>query len=249
MSIVITEQKTWPSEIVSYLDDNYQAFLGWETSGQERASESEHEQAVQEFREILNTCSVIGYHCTKLTSHEIEDIALNGMKLQNSESLKARVLKLNSLGEVNDEIAMKFIASNRSGARNRASKLWFCFFEPHLDGFDGIHRFFKYWGGEALYLDHVASKDSADTLKRLGTPCIIKAHVNINSLEESYYPDKELIRVYLLSKGYDAKKDIEPEGFSIENVSSMQIDAIYEYPTAEFVRLTRCNEWGDESVL
>ncbi|EGQ8028748.1 hypothetical protein ACWOVX_004332 [Vibrio vulnificus] len=249
MSIVISQQSTWPEQVVDYLDRNHLKFIGWETSGGDRVSAYEYDQAILEFRSLLKQFSLVGYHCTKLTPYEIEDIRKHGMKLQCGESLKQRVLRLESAQEIDKVVAQKLLACNQADDSNRAFMLWFCFFEPHLAGFYGIHRFFKSWGGEALYNRHENQKITGDALKEIGIPCVIKAKVTISSLKASYYPCSVLIRAYLQGRGYVIDNSIEHEGYSTEDISADQIEAIYQHPSDEFAQLTKCNEWCGESAL
>ncbi|MBL0635009.1 hypothetical protein [Aeromonas dhakensis] len=249
MSIVISQQSTWPVQVVDYLDRNHLKFIGWETSGVDRVSAYVYDHAILEFRSLLKEFSLIGYHCTKLTHYEIEDIRKNGMKLQCGESLRQRVLRLESAQEIERAVSQKLLARNQADDSNRAFMLWFCFFEPHLAGFYGIHRFFKSWGGEALYNSHENQKITGDALKEIGIPCVIKANVAISSLKASYYPCSALIRSYLQERGYLISNSIEHEGYSTEDISSNQIEAIYLHPSDEFIQLTKCNEWSGELAL
>ncbi|WP_042059382.1 hypothetical protein [Aeromonas allosaccharophila] len=249
MSTIISQQSTWPEEVVDYLDRNYIKFIGWETSDEDRVSAYEYDQYILEFRDLLKQFSLIGYHCTKITPHEIDEIRKHGMKLQNGDSLKERILRLVSEQEIEMAVAQKLIATNQADDRNRANKLWFCFFEPHLAGFHGIHRFFKSWGGEALYNCHENLTPTGDTLRRIGIPCVVKAKVTIGSLKATYYPCAALIRAYLQNRGYVIDNSIEHEGYSIQDISATQIEAIYQYPSAEFIQLTKCNEWSGEEAL
>ncbi|MGR6858966.1 hypothetical protein ACU5EH_00710 [Aliivibrio salmonicida] len=185
MSILIEQQSTWPDEVVDYLDKNHLKFIGWETSDGDRVSPYLYDQAILEFRDLLKPFSLIGYHCTKLTTDEIESIYQHGMTLQNLESLKQRILILESAGKITMEVANELIAINQADDKNRASMLWFCFFEPHLAGCCGIQRFFKSWGGEALYNHHENRKNTGDVIQNIGVPCVIKARIMINSLKES----------------------------------------------------------------
>lgn len=249
MSMVISQQSTWPEQVVDYLERNYLKFIGWETSDEDRISAYEYDQAILEFREILKQFSLIGYHCTKLTPYEIEDIRNNGMKLQNGDSLKKRILKLESTQEIDSDVAQTLIACNQADDSNRAFMVWFCFFEPHLAGFYGIHRFFKSWGGEALYNRHENQKSTGNALKKIGIPCVIKANVSISSLKTSYYPCSVLIRAYLQGLGYSIDNSIEHEGYSTEEIGSEQIEAIYQHPSEKFIQLTKCNEWYGDAAL
>ncbi|WP_461601874.1 hypothetical protein [Aeromonas rivipollensis] len=249
MSIIISDQTTWPAEVISYLEKNHHLFFGWETPAKDRVSASEFDQAIYEFRRILKPFSLVGYHCTKLTPYEIKDIRLNGMRLQNIESLTNRILRLKSCFDITPEVAHELISINQASDTNRANMLWFCFFEPHCSDPYGIYRFFKFWGGEALYNHHVGREKTGNILMRIGRPCIVKAKVKIEFLKESYYPCRALARVYLSNHGYSINGSIEHEGYSTENIQNNNIYEVIEYPSEHFFNLTKCDEWQGEATL
>jgi len=77
LSIIISDQTTWPTEVISYLEKNHHRFVGWETPVTDRVSAHEFDQAIFEFRRLLKPFSLVGYHCTKLTPYEIQDTSLS----------------------------------------------------------------------------------------------------------------------------------------------------------------------------
>ena len=194
-------------------------------------------------RDVLRKYSLIGYHCTKLTAAEIDNVRVNGMLLQNSTSLNSRISRLKESGLITTKVAQLLKEKNQADDFNRANMLWFCFFEPFIAGRSGIERFFCSWGGEALYNSHEGSPDTGNALLDIGTPCIIKAKVPIASLKNSYYPDSSMIRAFLLERGHQLENPIEHEGFSIKNIQPQNIIEIIEHPSDYFIKLTKCNEW------
>jgi hypothetical protein len=201
-------------------------------------------------RNILRKYSLIGYHCTKLTASEIENVRVNGMLLQNSMSLNNRIERLKESGLITAKVTQLLKNKNQADDFNRANMLWFCFFEPFMAGRSGIERFFRYWGGEALYNSHEDCPNTSNVLLDIGIPCIIKAKVPIASLKGSYYPDSSMIRAFLLERGHQLENPIEHEGFSTKNIPSQNIIEIIEYPSDYFIKLTKCNEWdvGDATL-
>lgn len=194
-------------------------------------------------RDILRSHSLIGYHCTKLTANEIKHVRVNGMLLQNATTLNKRVACLEESGLLSADVAQLLINNNQADDSNRANMLWFCFFEPFLAGRCGIERFFRSWGGEALYNSHEGNLITGNALLNIGTPCIIKAKVPIASLKDSYYPDSSMIRAFLLQRGHQLENEIEHEGFSTKIIEPQKILEIIEHPSDHFIKLTKCDEW------
>ncbi|MGF1752098.1 hypothetical protein L4C33_00655 [Vibrio makurazakiensis] len=248
MSIVIEDMATWPAEIVEYLDKSHSSFLGWETSDENRVPPQEYDKAVYDFRRVLKPFHLIGYHCTKLTKDEIEEIRLNGMILQDLESLTKRIEQLKLAGVISGTVASALVERNQANDSNRARMLWFCFFKPYRDSY-GIHRFFRSWGGEALYVNHEGLEVTGRVLKSIGVPCVIEAKVSIESLNEHYYPYSQMVRVYLSSKGYIADDGCELEGYSTLNIPAEQIIAVHEYPSDSFRELTHYDQWDSSIAL
>jgi len=223
------------------LETNLKGFEGWECDCCTYLNPSSYDSLVQEFRDILRRYSLIGYHCTRLTKEEIESIRFGGMVLQNSASLGARIDRLLHQKLISTEVAQCLKSKNQSNDRNRSNKLWFCFFNPSIAGESGIGRFFKSWGGEALYNSHERDLDTGKVLRSVGAPCIIKVDLPIASMKESKFPDGAMARVLLSSFGHQLKIPIEHAGYSINNISAQNIIEIIEHPSKEFIELTKCD--------
>lgn len=229
--------------ISSFIEANLKRFEGWECDCCSYSNASGYDALINEFRDILKRYSLIGFHCTRLTNEEIKSIRSNGMVLQNSASLNLRIDRLFQCNLISPEIAQCLKEYNQANDANRANKLWFCFFEPFIAGEYGIGRLFRSWGGEALYNSHESNPVTGKVLCSFGTPCIVKANVPIASLKKNKFPDGALARVLLSSSGHHLRIPIEHEGYSIHNVAAQNIIKIFEYPSEEFIQLTKCKEW------
>ncbi|MDO6613906.1 hypothetical protein Q4601_20705 [Shewanella sp. 1_MG-2023] len=235
---------TWPKDLIAYLEDNFEVFIGWCCVSENQSSVYEFENSLSEVRVILKKYSLIGYHCTKLTRGEISKISKYGMSLQNGATLSSRLEKLVSEGSIIKEVAEKLRVDNQCDDGNRANMLWFCFYEPHKSGEHGINRLFKSWGGEALYNSHEGSDILGEVLKNIGIPCVINAIVPMKSIPNARLPWKEVIATFLSSKGFKLDNPTDYEGYSIESITSDNIIDIIEYPTEKFDKLTGCREWS-----
>jgi hypothetical protein len=236
--------------VSDFLEANLSKFKGWECDCCKNTNSSVYDSLVNDFQGILRKYSLIGYHCTKLTKEEIDDIRSNGMALQNADTLTARINKLLYNNSVNNEVAQCLRHPNQSDAYNRANKLWFCFFEPFLAGESGIGRFFRLWGGEALYNWHEDNPVTETALRNIGIPCLIKANVPIASLSDYKFPDGSMARILLLHSGHRIKHSVPVihDGFSTQNISAQNIIEIIEHPSASFMKLTKCKEWKKYAI-
>lgn len=224
--------------------------MGWQCKCPQVTSAYEYDPAIYKFREILREYSLIGYHCTKLTTEEINDVHENGLLLQDSLSLKKRISRLEETSLIDSDVSQALASKNQADASNRANMLWFCFYEPFLAGQHGIERFFRSWGGEALYNYHEGNPVTGKAISSVGTACVIKAKVPIESFKDSYYPDTSMIRVFLSNRGHKLDNDIEHEAFSTKKVGPQNILEIFEHPSEGFIALTKCDEWSscDEAL-
>lgn len=225
------------------METNLKRFEGWECDCCTNSSPSSYDSLVEEFRDILRRHSLIGYHCTRLTKEEIENIRLSGMILQNSASLGARIDRLLHHSLIDTEVAYCLKDRNQANDDNRSHKLWFCFYNPSIASESGIGRFFRSWGGEALYNSHESDPYTGKMLRTVGTPCIIKVNVPIESMKESTFPDGAMARVLLSNFSHRLRIPIEHEGYSIKNIPAKKIIEIIEHPSKEFIELTKCDGW------
>lgn len=173
------------------------------------------------------------------------------MTLQDLASLSTRIDRLFNSGLINSTVAERLKCENQANDSARAKMLWFCFFEPFHAGERGIGRFFKSWGGEALYNSHEDDPMTGSILRQIGTPCVIKVRVPIASLKDSNFPDGALARVALSKLGHHPKNPIEHEGYSIQSLPAANILEVIENPSARFVELTKCDRWDewDENAI
>ncbi|OEK01171.1 hypothetical protein BFP97_06445 [Roseivirga sp. 4D4] len=251
--ITLHSEETWPASLKSYLERNLQLFASWEFRDTKHAFQKvqtwEYDSAIYGLRDVLNNHALHGYHCTRLTDVEIDGILSEGMSLQNKDTLSARINQLLLEGKISEHIGHRLKNENQANEEYRSHMLWFCFFEPQLAGESGIKRFFRSWGGEALYNSHESDPETGIVLSAIGTPCLIEAEVPISILNQHSFLAMKVVRNFLKNRDYDMKECIDHEGYATNNLDSCFIKRVMKYPDSDFIRLTGCDEWDDPNLL
>jgi len=164
------------------------------------------------------------------------------MQPPSFDTLCQRIDELKKSGRIKSDIAARLRLENQANDNNRAGKIWFCFFPPYLAGESGIERFFRRWGGEALYNLHESDPETGLALTKLGRPCLIEAEVRIDSLRENNLAFL-IYRRYLVNRGYKTVENLDYEDFSTRAILATSIRRPIIFPELDFLRLTGCNSW------
>ena len=241
----LNKESTWPADVVAYLESHHALFLDWEnrTGGSQNTTPAAYDRALGELRSVLNNHSLHGYHCTRLTAGEIAHIASNGMQLPNGAMLRRRVEAIRNGGLIDEPVAQEFIEKNQADDKNRADKIWFCFFEPHLGGESGIESLLRYWGGEALYRSHDRDPIRGPILSNLGIPCLVEADVPISSLRGPSFLDVKAVRQFLVWRGWKTPEPLDHEDYALRPIPVENVRRVIQFPDPDFISLTRCSTW------
>jgi hypothetical protein len=155
--INLEDPSSWPTDLVIYLERHLDLFVGWENGAQGKGtnvSPQKFDRAICGLCDVLRSHSLIGWHCTRLTQDEIHAITTSGITPPDAQMLTARINALMKARVIPPDIAKKLCAKNQANETNRVGKIWLYFFPPHNAGQRGVERFFRSWGGEALYNSH-----------------------------------------------------------------------------------------------
>ncbi len=231
---------SWPTALSTYLDEHHDVFRAWEAKTRQ-ASAPSFDQAIYGLRDILKAYEIRGWHCTRLTDAEVDQVLRDGMHLPNSETLTRRIEALSETSLIEPEIALRLKSENRAAEENRVGKVWFCFYPPGKAGEYGIGPFFRHWGGEALYQCHKGNPVTSSILRRIGTPRLIEADVPIGSLGKC--PDCAIYRRYLVSCGYRSSEPTDFESYSEHPLPAENVRRVISYPERDFHSLTSCTGW------
>ncbi len=230
----------WPAELRGYLNAHHDLFLGWE-KGQVAARA--YDEAIYGLMDALRPYAITGWHCTRLTEHEIGEILRNGMHLPDATMLARRIDALVEAGQLARDIARRLKAENQARELNRAGMVWFCFFPPRLAGESGIERFFRHWGGEALYNSHEYDPVTSPAISCIGMPSLVEADVPIASLERNGGLAFKIVRRFLISRGYRTREPIDHEDRIKHPLRPECIRRVIHFPDPDFYSLTGCGEW------
>lgn len=234
--------ESWPVELRDYLGKRHELFLDWEI-GPFKTKAKDYDPAITALDVILCQYELIGWHCTRLTEDEISKLRSNGMRLPNGAMLHQRIDALVRAGCLSSEVAEKLKAEHQADDPWRAGRLWFCFFPPRLSGEEGINRFFRHWGGEALYNSHEDNPITAKAISAIGIPCIVEAIVSISSLNPNSWLSIKVARRYLISRGLKTVEPVDHEDSAMQPLPATRICRVLRFPSADFVQLTGCEGW------
>ena len=172
--MILAEIETWPLPLLEYLSSQHQMLLAHARHDRDKMDAYLHhthghvpislmpsnphvharERAALKIHELIQSTTLRGWHCTRLTEHEVKYIKSHGMQPPNLHVLTEQIRQVQADGTIDREIAERLIAKNQADEDCRKGMIWFCFFDPASEDQSGIECFFRYWGGEALYNFH-----------------------------------------------------------------------------------------------
>lgn len=241
-SIDLEWPQSWPTSISRFLNDHYDLFLGWETK-QGGVSPQMFDRAVDGLSKVLRPHQMLGWHCTRLTDTEVKEIYRNGMWLPDREILTRRIETIVAEDLLSADVAPLLKSRNQADEEYREGTIWFCFYPPRKSGEDGIERFFRHWGGEALYNSHETDPVSSPAIGRVGTPCLVEASVPIASLAKHGGPELVIIWRFLADRGRKLSRATDFEGRIVVPLPAGNVRRVIRFPEQEFLELTGCLEW------
>jgi hypothetical protein len=193
----------------------------------------------------LESYSIQGWHCTRLTDAEVATILSTGVHFPNREILNRRIDAVVMDGSLSPDLAERLKARNQAADNNRAGKLWFCFYAPKLAGEGGIGRFFRHWGGEALYNYHEDNRVTSPALRVIGTPRVVVAEIPIAFLSNTFGLATHVTRRFLTERGHDVERAERQEGYVVRHLPWSAIREVVTLHSSEFSRLTGCDDWKE----
>jgi hypothetical protein len=202
----------------------------------------DYHHVVRRCRPFFHSETLEGWHCTRLTDEEVEGIKTTGMNPLSSSLVQNKVNLLLKHELIDRETADSVLMDNL-GEEEFRQMTWFCFFEPRHAGQSGIERFFRYWGGEAVYVPQHSCDRVLEMLQRIGRPCLIKVDVPIASLSPHSNLAEKIVWNYLESRNFDPREDARHEDYSRLALAPENVIRFVFHGEHEFSELTGCDSW------
>jgi len=188
--IIIDASETWPQELVNLLQQSKELLMNYleeEKSIDEAAIENvilrvnrpnnrfqqEWDEAILRIKSIISNSRFIGFHCTRLTMDEINDVLLNGLRPLNEELLSKKLKMLLDSKTIDDDEYHDMLVNKKVNEEGRKGKV-FTFHELNtLNDESGLKRLFRCWGGEYFYYGNEDNNDFRDKYFNIGKATIL----------------------------------------------------------------------------
>ncbi len=203
----------------------------------------EHDRAISALSDALQPFAIRGWRCTRLTAPEAQAIVDEGLALPEEAMLARRIDRLVADGLLAVHLAGRLKARNQAGESNRVGRTWFCFFPPRIAGEGGIGRFFRHWGGEALYNSHEADPVTSPALRAIGIPALVEADVPIALLRTHTWLPEKIARRFVISRGCKTREPVHHEDCAVHPLSAGFVRRVIYFPESDFLALTGCADW------
>jgi len=240
-TIELDRLEAWPSDLIDVLTAHHDAFRSRERG----PLSGGYDAAVYAVADALRPYAIVGWHCTRLADHEIEDIGLNGMALLDTDLVSRRVDAAIQHGLISAEQGGRLKATNQAAEQYRAGMLWFCFFRPAIAGEGGIGDLLRYWGGEAVYNSHDRHPEMGKVIAEIGRPAIVEAEIPI-----AWCGGDRGIRLamnvgqrFVIAQGTSSPNSTEVEDNIKQPLPAELIRKVHVFPDPEFLRLSGCADW------
>ena len=250
--IILDQYLSWPKNIIEIIEDNKEDLNGYlnELRRIDKLAEDNVEYRIirpenkHKLRwdiisnsikhEIINK-KIVGFHCTRLLDFEISDILKDGLQSLSQENSISRINKLYYKGLISKALRDKLIIKKEIRLGNRIGRTFFFHYVSTLQDETGLYRFFKSWGGEAIYLNF----EFNTKLQEIGVPCIVIASINIKDIADLQNLANKMICIYL-------KDQYLSHDFItwLNNKNRTIVLKIIERSNEYFNSLTRIEEWN-----
>jgi len=263
MSILADDEESWPPQVRKVFEDNLDLFK--KEIDYDRAVEARHEQdhlarwisppnpfttererVLDQAEDELRTHRLVGYHCCRLLDCEVENILCNGMALLSPELVTRKIATALHGGHLTIDQAnlLQEMALLKEDRGSRNGMIWFVFCRSTLKTVvSGLYCLLGYWGGEAIYFDHVETA-LGQHLGTLGRPRVVEAEIPVQTLEVFMRTADRLLGGFLLRRNVEPPNGHTFEGHATSPVAAAMIRRVYTEGNPDFEALTGYSTWG-----
>ena len=215
----------------------------------ENRYKQDYDELVGRLEALLKPHRIIAYHCSRLTTEEIGNIKKEGLRILTADLVNKKLrhclshgyLKQTEHDLIKNSSCLSKTLNNQQG--QRTGRIKFCANRETLKDSYGIYRFFRSWGGEAMYWGHEQDPTLAHALGRIGAPCIIVCAIP-SACIPLYGELPEYFLRYLVSHESEYKDLYKRvEIYTEKNLCSTEILDIIEYSSPQFEELTAISSW------
>ena len=184
---------------------------------------------------ILMDHRIIGFHCTRLTEEEIENILRDGLQPLNKDFAVSRIERIFNNSLISKELRDELIEKEELTDENRAGMVYVFHCTSTLRDEWGLNRLFGFWGGEAIYTYLKKSEE----LKEIGKSCIVLASIKISELD--IYPElsKRMLSFYFEDNYFPHDTDTSLE-------TNVKVVRIIKREEQLFEDLTGIQNWQEK---
>jgi hypothetical protein len=169
--IEIGQLNTWPDELRSLLDDKldllgayeservridqlYEANVLARVTPQHNPHEAARDELIERADALLVDKDLLGFHCTRLAEDEATAIRADGIRPLTPDLVERRIRRRVKAGDLTSELADVLLAEHQAAQEGRPDKICFVHSRSILRAERAVYRFFRSWGGEAIYWAH-----------------------------------------------------------------------------------------------
>lgn len=153
---------------------------------------------------LVASCDLVGFHCSRLTDDEVQDVRRNGLRALSPALVSDRLMRRVEAGDVDLDTAARIDATNRAKEPTRRDRVALYLRRAELRERHLTEPFFRMWGGEAVAFPLERDEARRAVLERIGTPCVVVVAVPVAAFEHEATPiGHRLAAVYLHRRGLD----------------------------------------------
>jgi hypothetical protein len=168
--IILDDVDTWPSEVQMLLNSV-------------KITKDNRRTVAEGIHALVKDCTVSGFHCTRLTQAE-QAVLLTSRRIYPLEPEHAltRIQDRVLAGDFSEKIGAA-LKQNSAAARKERKGLFHFLLEREVP--DSFYHFFRYWGGEALYLPFIKQDGEMErALHAVGIACIVEVSIPVRILPD-----------------------------------------------------------------
>lgn len=217
--------------------------------------EADYKQLMTDLDGILSTNSIIGYHCTRLTPFEMTAVKDDGIRTLCTSLIKERIqqaFKDKWLTQPEyDRLQMSPTIQDNLGNKNghRTGKIWLCPNRSTLRNSGAVHRFFRSWGGEAIFKGQ-ADQMIIHAVNKIGLPCIVKCHMAFPDIESFHTSHAERFVSRFVSGSIEYPCPSPVFDMSIgRDLKADQVLDLIDISNPAFAKLTDYETWAEHHMI